>query len=111
MTNDGSPLGGVLLLAIAFAAYFLPTFIAAKRGHPNGTGIFILDLFLGWTFIGWLVALIWSVSAIKPEAAANVVVVKPEDKVEKLEKLAALKDRGMLSDAEYETEKAKLLSQ
>ncbi len=39
--------------------YFLPTFIAAHRGHRVG-GIFILNLLFGWTGIGWLAMLLWS---------------------------------------------------
>lgn len=40
--------------------YFLPSFIAAARGHRNGRAIFLLNLFLGWTVLGWIVALVWS---------------------------------------------------
>lgn len=54
----------LLILCGALAIYFLPTLIAVRRGHHNGTPIFMLNLFLGWTFLGWVVALIWSFSAI-----------------------------------------------
>lgn len=101
MSDGSSPLAGFLLLAVAFVVYFLPTFIASKRNHPNGTGIFLLDLFLGWTFIGWLVALIWSVSAIRSAEASAKSPVEATGTVENLEKLASLKERGMLTDAEY----------
>lgn len=40
--------------------YFMPTIAAALKKHPSGGGIFVLNLFLGWTFIGWVVALAWS---------------------------------------------------
>lgn len=53
-------------LAVAIALYFLPGIIAANRGHPNGGSIFLLNLLLGWTFLGWVVALVWSVSSIAP---------------------------------------------
>jgi hypothetical protein len=110
MSDGSSPMAGFIMLMVLFVLYFLPTFISAKRGHPNGTGIFLLNLFLGWTFIGWLVALIWSVSAleagapvpVKPEAAADT-------RLNQLQTLAALKDKGILSEAEFESEKAKLL--
>ena len=39
--------------------YFLPTFIAAHRGH-RVPGIFLLNLFFGWTGIGWFVMLLWA---------------------------------------------------
>jgi Superinfection immunity protein len=40
--------------------YFLPSVVAALRQHRNGNAIAVLNLFLGWTFLGWLVALIWA---------------------------------------------------
>jgi len=43
---------------IAFCIYFLPTFVA--RDHKNGNSIAVLNLFLGWTFLGWVVALVWA---------------------------------------------------
>ena len=45
---------------ISIAFYFLPIIIAAIRGHNNCLSIFILNLLLGWTFVGWVVALIWA---------------------------------------------------
>lgn len=53
---------GVSILA-AGLIYFTPTFVAAKRGHSNLTSIFLLNLLLGWAILGWIVALIWSVSS------------------------------------------------
>ena len=38
--------------------YFLPTIVGRKK--KNATAIFVLNFFLGWTFIGWLIALIWA---------------------------------------------------
>lgn len=54
-------------LAAALAIYFAPTINAAKRRHPNFNPIFIVNLFLGWTLIGWVVALAWSATAFKEE--------------------------------------------
>jgi len=55
--------GGIFVLPIALALYFLPSIIAGVRDHRNGASIAVLNLFLGWTFIGWVVALVWSLSA------------------------------------------------
>ena len=43
--------------AVLFALYFAPTILALLRGkrHPGAT--VVVNLFLGWTFIGWVVAL------------------------------------------------------
>jgi hypothetical protein len=43
--------------------YFLPTIIAIKRVHNNSVPILILNIFLGWTFLGWVLALVWSFTA------------------------------------------------
>lgn len=40
--------------------YFFPTVIAYSRSKSNTLAIFMLNLFLGWSFIGWVVALIWA---------------------------------------------------
>jgi hypothetical protein len=50
----------MLTLSILIALFFLPTIIAASRGH-NALAIFLLNFFFGWTVIGWCAALIWSV--------------------------------------------------
>ena len=45
---------GLLIMA---ALYFLPTIIASSREHNTG-GVFIVNLILGWTLVGWAVALV-----------------------------------------------------
>jgi hypothetical protein len=47
-------IGGIVGLAI----YFLPTIIAIVRGKGNLLLILLLNIFLGWTLIGWVVALV-----------------------------------------------------
>ncbi len=51
-----------LIVCSVAAGYFAPAFIAAFRRHPSQNGIGALNLLLGWTFIGWVVALVWSLS-------------------------------------------------
>jgi len=53
----------ILLIVIGLYFYFLPSIIARKTKYLNG--ILILNIFLGWTFLGWVAALIWAVSAPK----------------------------------------------
>lgn len=57
--------GVVLLVLVVLAGYFLPTIIAAARHHHNAGAIFVLNLFLGWTFLGWVLALVWSATAVR----------------------------------------------
>ena len=49
---------GVIPLLLILAIYFLPTIVG--QGKKNWTAISVLNLFLGWTFIGWVVALVWA---------------------------------------------------
>ena len=53
-----------LFLAIYF--YFLPTITAAYRKHHNQKAIFLVNLLLGWTLLGWIAALVWSATAVNP---------------------------------------------
>ncbi len=55
-----SGLVAIILIVGCLALYFLPTIVAAKRGHKHGSAIAILNLLLGWTFLGWVAALVWS---------------------------------------------------
>jgi uncharacterized membrane protein YhaH (DUF805 family) len=48
---------------VGLLLYFLPTILAAVRRHHNILGVFLLNFFLGWTVIGWIVALVWAMSA------------------------------------------------
>ena len=50
----------LLLVILIFAFYFLPTLIAFLRQHKNKLAIFLLNLLLGWTVLGWVVSLVWS---------------------------------------------------
>ncbi len=52
---------GITLAILIFGVYFLPSLIAFLRQHKNKLAIFILNILLGWTGLGWAVALVWSV--------------------------------------------------
>ena len=43
-----------------FVIYFLSTIVALLRERHDKISIFLLNFFLGWSLIGWVVALIWS---------------------------------------------------
>ncbi|HSI14340.1 MAG TPA: superinfection immunity protein [Chthoniobacter sp.] len=47
-------IGGILSVFL----YFLPSIVG--RHKANAMAIFAMNLFLGWTFIGWVAALIWA---------------------------------------------------
>jgi hypothetical protein len=45
------------LVIAALVLWAVPPFIGGIRGVDNLGSIFVIDLFLGWTLIGWVVAL------------------------------------------------------
>ena len=51
---------GVVLLMIGVIVYFFPTLMARSVSHRNADAITVLNLFLGWTLVGWVVALCWA---------------------------------------------------
>jgi Superinfection immunity protein len=50
---------------VAGFIYFLPSFVASGRKHRNTVAIFALNFLLGWTFLGWVIALVWSLTSEK----------------------------------------------
>ena len=52
-----------------FLFYFVPTIIAFARSKRDVMSIFLLNLFLGWTLIGWVVALVWAAKHDVPVVA------------------------------------------
>jgi len=53
-----------LILICAFLMgliiYFVPSIVAWKKRKKNRHAILALNFFTGWTFIGWVGALVWS---------------------------------------------------
>ncbi|MFO0996224.1 MAG: superinfection immunity protein [Alphaproteobacteria bacterium] len=56
---------------VALLLYFLPALIAMNRRHQSAMAIFLLNLLLGWTALGWIVALIWSFSSVRSDTRGN----------------------------------------
>lgn len=101
-----------LLLALAFAAYFLPSIIACVRNHPSIVAIVLLNTLAGWTFIGWLASLIWSVIN---QPAASVQQASPVNadglsQADELNKLAVLLQKGHITQEEFTAQKMRVLS-
>jgi Superinfection immunity protein len=53
-------------LAVGSFAYFLPWIVAGTRNHHNRGAIFVLNVLLGWTFVGWVIALVWACTTPAP---------------------------------------------
>lgn len=50
-----------IMISLIIAVYFLPTIIAILRRNRIGSVLFV-NLFIGWTFIGWLLAFIMAIT-------------------------------------------------
>ena len=63
---------GFLALFVFIPLYFLPAFLARKK--RQFLPILLLNIFLGWTLLGWVGAIIWAVadqpkeSVVQPDA-------------------------------------------
>lgn len=65
-----------LLLVLPFflgwsAVYVLPTIVAVYRQHHNRVPITLVNVLLGWTAIGWVVALVWAFTLPAPVSQAS----------------------------------------
>lgn len=67
--EDYNLLIGILLAFLAFTlficVYLLPTFIAYRKDKKDKLAILLINIFLGSTFIGWVIALVWALTTDK----------------------------------------------
>jgi hypothetical protein len=59
-------MGTLLLVLVAGAIYLLPWIVSKSRNHHNSLAIFWLNLFFGWSVLGWFGALIWACTSPPP---------------------------------------------
>lgn len=57
----------VVVLTVGLILYLLPWIVAANRDHHNSAAIGVLNVLLGWTGLGWVIALVWAATAVKRE--------------------------------------------
>ena len=62
----------ITFFILCLLVYFLPTIIALISGSNRKGAVFAMNLFLGWTFIGWIWALVWAVSSKRQQQ--NVII-------------------------------------
>lgn len=99
-------IGGLIVLGILLAIYFLPTIVASNRGHQSSGAIFFLNLLLGWTLLGWVVAFVWSFTNPTQVVVNNQTQKSAADEIQKL---AALKEQGLLTEDEFKKKKLQIL--
>ncbi len=81
----------ILSTVIVLGLYFIPAIVARRRDHHQRLAIFFLNLLLGWTLLGWIIALIWSLTAVRRDNDQSVVAAAAYGKV--MAKLHAM-ERG-----------------
>ena len=80
--GNGSP-GGFVTIAVIAALYFLPTIIASNRHAAVQSTVTVINLLLGWTVVGWVVALAMAFGPIRPASDTAIDPHKwdpPQDK-------------------------------
>ena len=56
------------IFGVGFVFYFLPAIIAFGCSKRDAVSILVLNLLLGWTMIGWVIALVWALKQDAPMA-------------------------------------------
>lgn len=120
-------------LIVSLIIYFFP-FLLSLLTRNRVSGVFIMNLFLGWTFIGWFWALIWALTSERDKNQINVHNYLDTDKNEnrelkiqiekktlpvqlvdkqsllnQLTQLHDLKEKNVISDIIYEQERSIIL--
>ena len=69
MNNNGDAAAGIFVLLlllvlglVGFCLYIMPTIVAFTRKHKQRVPILVINFFLGWSVIAWVLTLAWSLS-------------------------------------------------
>jgi len=105
MQNFFQTILGFIMLIGAIGIFLLPTYIANKKGHPAQTSIMITNIVGGVFYgIGWIIALIWAFNG-----ADKKEISQKTSTADELEKLFALKEKGIITEKEFENKKRELI--
>ncbi|MFD0794637.1 superinfection immunity protein [Mucilaginibacter litoreus] len=102
-----------IIAIVCVVVYFIPTLLGRNKKCANS--ILLLNIFFGWTIIGWFAALIWarygeaSSKVSFSEDGVQLNVDSALSKLQKLDRLIAMHKHGVLNDEELELEKRKIL--
>ncbi len=114
MQSGMLPGAAILMILIFLVIYFLPTIVAMNRKHQSTVGIVLLNILLGWTFLGWVIAFVWAFSNPIHVVVNNKVSERQgpaqSNVADEIEKLAHLKDKGLLTEEEFNQKKQQVLN-
>jgi uncharacterized protein (TIGR02145 family) len=122
-------MGIIIIILLVIVIYFLPTLIGMNK--KNVGAIFALNLLLGWSFIGWVVSMVWACTKDRNDNPPVVVINQNETRKEytptvikgeikepsldksillnQLDQIHGLKEKGVLGESEYEKERRDIL--
>ncbi|EKO3980241.1 MULTISPECIES: superinfection immunity protein [Vibrio] len=100
---SGVSIWQLLILIVLIPLAFLPSIIALKKNHPYKVPIVLINILGGLLWgVGWLIALIWCfIVPEKKVAMANIA--------DEIDKLHSLKERGVISEDEFNAKKKELM--
>lgn len=75
--NDFGKAVSLSFFIFAPLLYVLPSIEAKVKGHSKFNQILAVNILLGWSFIGWVVAYVWALGG--NEKSSNVVGLVDED--------------------------------
>lgn len=68
---SGSIVVLLLVAVVSMVLFLIPAIIAIRVNHPNKLAIVLINVLLGGTVIGWIVALIWALTPNFPDNRQN----------------------------------------
>ena len=71
-SGAGAGAAGLILILIFAGFYLIPTIVAIIRKVPNVGSVAVINIFLGWSIIGWVVALAMAARSVPP--AQQVII-------------------------------------
>jgi hypothetical protein len=67
---EGNLLFLLVMYLVVASVYFLPSMVAISRHHGRALQVFFLNLYTGWTGLGFVVALVWAFTQVPAVAPA-----------------------------------------
>jgi hypothetical protein len=105
----------LVLMAVGIWLYVVPGIVASNRKHPQASAIWVLTLFLGWTLVGWVAALVWAnttpqhVVLADPDQPTSPEASTKLSAADEIAQFAHLRDSGVITAEEFEAKKKQLL--
>ncbi|WP_032095984.1 MULTISPECIES: SHOCT domain-containing protein [unclassified Alteromonas] len=105
---DDTGIRQLLILLVLLLFLFLPSIIALSKNHPHKIPIILFNIFCSiFLWLGWFIALVWSF--ILPNNSSSSRSGNTFSSADEIRKLHELKEQGVITQEEFESQKAALL--